>query len=312
MQTPETNEASQTQTSLSEFHSVHLQEDLCKGCTICVTGCPAEAIRVRNGKAHIIEVKCIDCGDCIRHCPSHAKYSFYSHIDELDAYTKTAALLSPAIYGQFNIHYSKAQIHAAFRALGFSDVFDVSEDALRITKATAKFILEHKHINEPFISCSCPTIIKLIQVRFPSLIDNILPFIPPIELCARRAKRELEASANANDTPCAAKITIARTPVGYEKTALTGAFAFDKLYLPLVTALRKMRDEEKKQGTALSFYDDASQGISWERQFGEADILPIVLNKWKVKIQVKQVHAKLKVQLNRKCGSSLIGFRLRA
>lgn len=251
---------------------------MCKGCTICVTGCPVEAIRVRNGKAYILEKKCIDCGECIRHCPNHAKYAYTTNIDELDAYQKKAALLAPSIYSQFNIHYSKNQIHNAFRELGFTHVFDVSEDALRVSRATARFILRHKTITEPFISSSCPTIIKLIQVRFPSLIENILPILPPVEVCARRARRELEAETKAGErigifliSPCSAKITVARKPVGYTQTAMNGAFAFEKLYLPLITALRKMRIEEKNEGTASPFYNDAPCGLAWGRQFGEAE-----------------------------------------
>lgn len=59
----------------SSFHSVILKEDLCIGCTNCIRSCPTEAIRVRKGKAKIIESKCIDCGECIRRCPEHAKDS---------------------------------------------------------------------------------------------------------------------------------------------------------------------------------------------------------------------------------------------
>ena len=36
------------------FHSVRLDEEKCEGCTNCIKRCPTEAIRVRNGKAHII------------------------------------------------------------------------------------------------------------------------------------------------------------------------------------------------------------------------------------------------------------------
>jgi len=50
------------------YHSVTLDEEKCKGCTNCIKRCPAEAIRVRNGKARIIDRLCIDCGECIRAC----------------------------------------------------------------------------------------------------------------------------------------------------------------------------------------------------------------------------------------------------
>ena len=35
------------------IHSVALDKDLCKGCINCIKRCPTEAIRVRDGKAHI-------------------------------------------------------------------------------------------------------------------------------------------------------------------------------------------------------------------------------------------------------------------
>ena len=48
------------------YHSVRLDKTRCKGCTNCLKHCPTEAIRVRNGRAHIIDERCIDCGECIR------------------------------------------------------------------------------------------------------------------------------------------------------------------------------------------------------------------------------------------------------
>ena len=45
------------------FHSVRLEGDKCRGCTNCLKRCPTEAIRVRGGRAHIIDERCIDCGE---------------------------------------------------------------------------------------------------------------------------------------------------------------------------------------------------------------------------------------------------------
>jgi iron only hydrogenase large subunit-like protein len=289
----------------SQFHSVHLHEDMCKGCTVCVTGCPAEAIRVRDGKAHILEERCIDCGECIRHCPNKAKYSLSAVLDDLKPYTMKAALITPSIYGQFNVHYSKKQIHDAFISLGFTHVYDVSEDALRISRATSYLISHGKNLPKPLISSSCPTIIKLIEVRFPALLDNIVPLLPPVELTARRALADMKAQASSSDkigifliSPCSAKITVARSPVGYDYTAMTGAFSLSSLYLPLVTELRKMRSSEKEKASELAdelkalklitpdgkpaepgvkipevseCYTDAPDGLAWGRESGEAE-----------------------------------------
>ena len=46
----------------NRYHSVRLDKTRCKGCTNCLMHCPTEAIRVRNGRAHIIAERCIDCG----------------------------------------------------------------------------------------------------------------------------------------------------------------------------------------------------------------------------------------------------------
>ena len=53
--------------------SVQLRESACQGCINCIKYCPTQAIRVHNGKAHIIDKFCIDCGRCIHYCPHHAK-----------------------------------------------------------------------------------------------------------------------------------------------------------------------------------------------------------------------------------------------
>ena len=54
------------------FHSIRLLRSQCQGCVTCVKACPTEAIRVRNGKAELIEARCIDCGECLRRCGYHA------------------------------------------------------------------------------------------------------------------------------------------------------------------------------------------------------------------------------------------------
>ena len=68
------------------FHSVYLDSDKCTGCITCLKRCPTQAIRVREGKAHIINEFCIDCGECIRHCPHHAKHTRRDSIQILEEY----------------------------------------------------------------------------------------------------------------------------------------------------------------------------------------------------------------------------------
>ena len=55
----------------NRYHSVRLDVSRCRGCTNCLKHCPTEAIRIRDGRAHIIDEKCIDCGACAENCTTH-------------------------------------------------------------------------------------------------------------------------------------------------------------------------------------------------------------------------------------------------
>jgi ferredoxin len=83
------------------YHSVTLNKDKCKGCTNCIKGCPTEAIRVRDGKARIIDERCIDCGECIRVCPYHAKVAITDPLSKINDYKYKIALPAPTLLGQF-------------------------------------------------------------------------------------------------------------------------------------------------------------------------------------------------------------------
>ena len=51
------------------YHSVRLDESLCKGCINCIKRCPTEAITGAGWEASINNKFCIDCGECIRSVP---------------------------------------------------------------------------------------------------------------------------------------------------------------------------------------------------------------------------------------------------
>lgn len=226
----------------SDFHSVELRDENCKGCTICVTSCPVEAIRVHGGKAHILEQLCIDCGECIRKCPSHAKYALTSPLSDLSNYNTKVALLAPAFFAQFSEGAPREAIKEAVKTLGFDFVYDISGAAGEISAATAEFLLQNKRSQQyelPIISSSCPAILKLIQIRFPSLIDHILPIIPPSENAARKARQLHPDAGIFFVSPCPAKVTVTRSPLGYAKSEIDGVFAMNTIYLPVLQALKK-------------------------------------------------------------------------
>lgn len=52
---------------------IHIDEEKCNGCGLCITNCPEGALKLVNGKARVVkESLCDGLGACIGHCPQGA------------------------------------------------------------------------------------------------------------------------------------------------------------------------------------------------------------------------------------------------
>ncbi len=257
------------------FHSVRLEKDKCKGCTNCIKGCPTEAIRVRDGKAKIIDERCIDCGECIRVCPHHAKVAVTDTLLDLERFQYTVALPAPSLYGQFRDLKAVDEIISGLLALGFDDVYEVAAGADLATAAIKRRIEERQ--NRPLISSACPAIVRLIQVRFPELIDNIVDVNSPMEIAARNAKeRAAKAQGIAPEdigaffiTPCPAKMTAIKNPLGDALSAVDGAISITEIYGALTAHLHDPQKEKMARTFASAF------GVGWANTGGEAEALGV-------------------------------------
>jgi iron only hydrogenase large subunit-like protein len=238
------------------FHSVRLDKQRCTGCTHCMRECPTEAIRVRKGKASIINERCIDCGECIRVCPYHAKRAVTDPFMIKDAFEYTIALPSPEFYGQFEDLDRIEPLLEGLKDLGFDAVYEVAYGA-DIVSALVKQEMD-KNPNKPLICSVCPVIVRLIQTRFPGLIDHIVPVDPPAEVAAIMAKRDFAKKRGVKPsqvgaffiTPCSAKITNVRNPIGREKSAINGVFSILEIYGML----------SKRQRNPDAVYEDGPRG----------------------------------------------------
>lgn len=255
-------------------HSVKLDLDKCKGCTNCLKRCPTEAIRIRNGHAVIRSERCIDCGECIRLCPYQAKKAICDSLADFKDYKWKIALPAPALYGQFDNLDDLDYIVSGLRDCGFDDVFEVARAAELVSAYTREY-LHREDIPKPVISSACPVVVRLISVRFPYLLDNVLPILAPVEIAARMAKREaLEKHPELREedicalfiSPCPAKVSYQRTPLGTQKSALDGVLGVNEIYFKLVGAMNGIKDPQYSSETGII-------GLSWAGTGGESAAL---------------------------------------
>ena len=256
-------------------HSVTLDKDLCQGCINCIKRCPTEAIRVRDGKAIILKERCIDCGECVRVCPHHAKKVIYNVLDDYKHFKHLVALPAPSLYAQFNNLHDTETVLAGLLDIGFDSFYEVARAAELVSDATRKIM---NNVPKPVISSACPAVVRLIKVRFPHLIDHVLPFVSPMELSARLAKLEIMEKTGLSEeeigcifiSPCPAKITAINSPIGSKKTWVDGAVAMKDVYPLLLSAMKNpSKDVDASAGRI---------GISWGSSGGESSGLVSVEN----------------------------------
>ena len=256
-------------------HSVSLDQDKCKGCTHCLRRCPTEAIRIRDGHAAINAVQCIDCGECIRVCPYKAKRAICDTLDDLDRSKYLIALPAPSLFGQFINVTDVDYVLQGLLDMGFDDVFEVSRCAEIITEYTRRY-MKRQDIPRPAISSACPVVVRLISIRFPSLIDHIVPLMPPIELAGRMAKEEAlkkhpelkkEDIRTVFISPCPAKFSwVKNGDHEGEEPCVDYVVAISEVYFKLLNALKPKETPKIASETGMI-------GLGWASSGGEGSAL---------------------------------------
>lgn len=279
---------------MRKLHSVALNQDLCVGCTNCIKGCPTEAIRVRDGKAHIDEARCIDCGECIRICPHHAKSAVTDPFPELkqrDPKHPTAVLIPPSLYAQFGPPATRAKIITAMYEIGFDFVYEVAIGASASSLRTRELLDERRRmVNQgevdystvfPMISSACPVVLRLIQMKYKSLIPHLVPLYSPMEITAHFARNDVAKKTGISGdnvityflSPCPSKRTATQNPIGQEKSDVNHVVALHEVYPYILNMLEKRSEGRVEVDPASEIKLADADGVQWATAGGEAATL---------------------------------------
>ncbi len=219
------------------FHALRINQDNCTGCTACVKVCPTEAIRIRNKTVILDERRCIDCGNCIEACSFKAIVPYSDDFDIIDNYKYRIAVFSTVYAGQFTEENDYATIKKTILKLGFDEVAEESSVVNFMTDMIQKYIRDNEDIR-PVLSSGCPAIVRLIQVRFPSLLPNLFHIEAPMSILSYYLREQAKEKFQYNDdeigvfliVPCVSQVTAVHQPEGTYKSYQDGAFSIRQIY----------------------------------------------------------------------------------
>ena len=248
------------------LHAHKIIRELCQGHMSCMRQCPTQAIRVRDGKSSFSDDLCIDCGGCITACPSGAIVPSADHVESVSQFKYKVLLPTPVLYSQFNPGIHPYVIQLALKQLGFDEVVNLTKTTAVLTRALMLYLREYKG-RLPLISSYCPSVVRLIQVKHPDLVELIVPIDVPREIAAREIRISYPEKLGLKPdelglfyvSNCPAKIVAVRQPAERKKSWFDGVYSIHEIYsalVPLVNAISK--DFDLRQVP-----DDFSFSLSW-------------------------------------------------
>ncbi len=275
-------------------HALRVDPDRCRGHMTCMRRCPTQAIRVRGGKAVISDELCVDCGNCIPACPEGAIVPVVPPFADIYSFKYRVAVPTGALYAQFEPSVHPFVIHLAIKQLGFDEVVDVAAMANLVGRAHLK-LMRRPGYQLPLISGYCPSTLRLIQVKYPGLVEHIAPLDVPRELVARELRRRLPAQLGLSPedvgilyiSPCLAKIVSILQPAEKDRSCFDAVVSIRDLYPLLRPHVLALKDQFDPDQVPDDFYFSAGwasfggltrtvQGENWLAVSGMEQVIRVL------------------------------------
>ena len=226
-------------------HGFRMKEEACDGCLACMRACPTYAIRVKHDKASVQAELCIDCGSCLTACTRGAIVATTQTLEEFAHFAFKVAIPSPVLFGQFPLEVRPETIVRGLLAAGFDAVWDYGVDLGLGARAIADYA-EHRRSPRPLVNMTCPVIVRLIQVSYPRMVEQLLQMEPPREIAGREIKRHYSRAlglpaqqiAAIYVSPCQARTISVVQPAEGGKSSLDGTVGIPQVYNAVLAEAR--------------------------------------------------------------------------
>lgn len=146
----------------------------CTSSTRCVPACPTGAVRCYGGAPRVLARQCIGCNACAAACPTGALGGA-----ALDQAARVAGvlLLPTPMAGQFA--REPEEIAAVFRRMGAEAIHWTHPWEAALAEASLAYAEGAPAL--PVLPPVCPAVVEWVRLRYPALLPNLAPFLPPLE-----------------------------------------------------------------------------------------------------------------------------------
>ena len=217
--------------------------DKCQKCLKCLKVCPTDAITIEDDRVIINSYKCINCGKCIQACLTQGLVTRGSTLVDVNNYDYTVCLVPSSLVCLCETKDEVEDLFNSLKLLGFDKVIDLSDIDAQVLNETK--ILSKVDKDKCYISSFCPVVNKLVETKYPSLLDNICSIDYSCEIKAKQLRKEYSDKVNLgifNLCECQSKLLLAKYPFGNEKSSIDHALSIADIFPAIKANLKKGKE----------------------------------------------------------------------